>query len=266
MDRRFRLGSSTKRPVFSCLLSSSAALLLLCCLMGKAKATGWYYRFMPIQREDHKRLLLELSSSKTTGSKEAQDGSDSLWAASSVGRLTFYRLSGGAGQLAPERETGQGLEKKEAFRVPTIDAGQQNGSFRAPAFSGPWPDREVEEFWFEQPLDHGNPLVFNRPSHDEWKQKAFSAKVKSPCRSVGQQAGRQEQVSGGRRTRTEGGRFGKDMRWERKFSRSTAGPRPTKDYAAEACPLEKEIRPVFVYIGGEGPLSRTEVQAGKLCV
>ncbi|PHJ17402.1 serine carboxypeptidase s28 protein [Cystoisospora suis] len=283
MDRLSRLGPSGKRPLSCCLITIAVALLVLYCLVGEAKATGWYYRFMPVQREEHRRLLLAAGSSEALGGKQAQDDTNPLWLPFSVRRLPWGLVTEGSAQQQIEREN-QHIAVRP-FRAPTADTREADGaSATSGSFSLSLLERDVEEFWFEQPLDHGNPLIFNRPSHDEWKQKVFSAKVKSPCRSVDQHAGARRRIPGASPTGSEGSEYGTDRPQgstdgrgrptERKpdqFSRTDATP-GSRDDTMEAYGHEQGVRPVFIYIGGEGPLSPLEVQAGiswlpfQLCV
>ncbi|ESS30306.1 serine carboxypeptidase s28 protein [Toxoplasma gondii VEG] len=249
------------------------------------EATGWFFRFLPIQREEHLRLeglkasgtppqagrqAREEESARARGEEKERDREAS---ASEGGEK---RRDGGDGGLRviQEKETGRGSdERSEEGRSssnllpgflrrflpsPSFQSGQVNlstdqerrletdtdtneagdrerreqwggeGSRSREADRG---ELEVQEGWFLQPLDHGNPLVFNRLGHDAWRQKFYRAKRK-------------------RRSSKE------------EESTEVAGHAKTERQNDSL--TDDAIRPIFVYIGGEGPLSSLEVKQGLL--
>ncbi|CBZ50362.1 protein F23B2.12, partially confirmed by transcript evidence, related [Neospora caninum Liverpool] len=216
------------------LLVICACILLASLATKQVNATSWFYRFFPVQREEHARLEA-LKQGRHTGKEEIDE--------TEGGReiREFEEGTGSRDASAPSAE--EGILPAEflppflrRFLPPrTSQAAQVNVSRENERRSTVREDIEVKEGWFEQPLDHGNPLVFNRPQHAAWRQKFYSAKRKRPSCQKREQA-RNEHGSLENAERSEQG---------------------------QACP-DDAIRPVFVYIGGEGPLSSMEVKQGLL--
>ncbi|KEP64337.1 UNVERIFIED_CONTAM: serine carboxypeptidase s28 protein [Hammondia hammondi] len=247
------------------------------------EATGWFFRFLPIQREEHLRLeglkasgsppqtgrhAREEGSARARGEEEEREGE-----ADAREEGEKWRDDGNGGLRAvQEKETGRrGVERSEAghsssnllpvflrrfLPYPSFQSGRVNvsgdperkldtdkkeagdresreqwGGEGSRSSGGDGGELEVQEGWFLQPLDHGNPLVFNRVGHDAWQQKYYRAKRK---RLSSEEEEWTEAAGHAKKERQSGSR------------------------------TDDAIRPIFVYIGGEGPLSSLEVKQGLL--
>ncbi|PFH32679.1 hypothetical protein BESB_012910 [Besnoitia besnoiti] len=265
--------------------------LLVCCLgfaclslflsAVEVGATGWFFRFLPLQRLEHARLhALKQQQARATGGGGGDRGTQAASSLRSPGPASltgFFRRF----VLAFQRSASRAQvvlawrHRSEAAGRPEGEAEERRGASepreRAPRATekpeaGETETLRFEEGWFEQPLDHGNPLVFNRPSHEAWKQKFFSAKrerrgAAPNCYSSAAKNAEKNGGKSGKNIQSEDEKEGSAGRKRQMRENFSAGNE--KETEKENCHREP-IRPIFVYIGGEGPLSSTDVREGLI--